>query len=1003
MISSIGLKNIRVFKNWTEFDLSPITILTGTNDSGKSALQKALILLSNGFERVKGGMCNFEKIQFSKEFLELTGDFAGNLSYGSKNQNLKFSFNFEDELFGPVKAVISYEKGIDILTARANRIVFKQNDIEFLCFKRYNKREHSSNESIRKSALPSNKETLEKDTDFKSDEESTWSLSPDLHFMRNLFLKEREDGRFLNKLQTIQDKYKRKEKLNDEELELWKRMKELKIDFYKTRRLPRASDTIPNELKEKRDKDRLFRLWNIKGKWSEIFLKFNSPFTEILFFTPLVKLVLGKEEILRGTKDPMLLPIYNALFENGIATKDDFLKAYIEFEIELINSIILRYKNENKIVENHDPISLKEYFLGELELSDNLTKKEILNKKFVKSSIIAQILDDNDLFPWYDNDKVLSKEFKDQILFIRESLFGLTKSLGNELNKLNDRIKFSLQNSTIKLLTASTNCHNNNRDLVQNLNIVMKRKAAPLFTTVILLSIVALFQTFLFTSCKKESEKEFPTITVSDVRDITSISAVAGGEVLSDGGAEITSRGVCWSSINNTPTIADSKTSDGTGLGIFTSLITGLTPGTTYYMRAYATNSAGTAYYSQSPFKTLALASEISTSAVSLNTSISFVTGGNIANDGGSFITAKGVCWSRIQNPTILDNKTFDGTGIGSFTSSILGLSPNTTYYFRAYASNSIGTAYGNQLTFTTLSEIPVLHTVAISALKTNAVISGGKILSDGGASNSESGVCWATTQNPTIADSRTKDTPINGNYVSSITGLVPNTLYYLRAYATNIVGTGYGNTLTFKTYAGTVTDIDGNNYNTVIIGTQEWMVENLKTTKYNNSDFIGTTIPAILDISAESKPKYQWAFDGNETNVAIYGRLYTGAAVADSRNLAPIGWHVPSVDEWSTLLKYLGGGSVAGGRLKEAGTVHWLSPNAGATNETGFSALPGGIRFNNTFINLGIAGYWWTSNSSPPNGGFGAIIFHMTNYGADASMPMTNSDLGYSVRCIKD
>src|SRR4029078_12512714 len=134
-----------------------------------------------------------------------------------------------------------------------------------------------------------------------------------------------------------------------------------------------------------------------------------------------------------------------------------------------------------------------------------------------------------------------------------------------------------------------------------------------------------------------------------------------------------------------------------------------------------------------------------------------------------------------------------------------------------------------------------------------------------------------------------------------------------------------------------TVTDIDGNVYHTVTIGTQVWMVENLKTTKYRNGDLIGTTIPATLDISSESTPKYQWAYKGEESNVATYGRLYTWYAVADSRNVCPTGWHVPSDAEWTTLTTYLGGESVAGGKLKENGTVHWESPNTGATNESGF------------------------------------------------------------------
>jgi uncharacterized protein (TIGR02145 family) len=144
---------------------------------------------------------------------------------------------------------------------------------------------------------------------------------------------------------------------------------------------------------------------------------------------------------------------------------------------------------------------------------------------------------------------------------------------------------------------------------------------------------------------------------------------------------------------------------------------------------------------------------------------------------------------------------------------------------------------------------------------------------------------------------------------------------------------------------AQTVKDIDGNVYKTVTIGTQVWMGENLKTTKYRNGDLIRTTIPATKGIESEPTAKYQWAYDGNESNVATYGRLYTWYAVTDKRNVCPTGWHVPTDIEWTTLTTYLGGVRVAGGKLKETGTTHWQYPNTGATNETGFTALPSGYR----------------------------------------------------------
>jgi uncharacterized protein (TIGR02145 family) len=223
----------------------------------------------------------------------------------------------------------------------------------------------------------------------------------------------------------------------------------------------------------------------------------------------------------------------------------------------------------------------------------------------------------------------------------------------------------------------------------------------------------------------------------------------------------------------------------------------------------------------------------------------------------------------------------------------------------------------------------------------------------------------------------------------------------------------------------GTVADIEGNVYKTIQIEipsgntkgsgstqtiTQIWMAENLKTAKYSNGDLIGTTTPATLNIFKESMPKYQWAYEGNEYYVKTFGRLYTWWAVNDSRNICPTGWHVPSDDDWLKLVTYLGGKfdgtyyAVAGGKLKEAGTVHWSDPNTGAVNSIGFTALPGGARWaeNSLFDYLRTAGYWWTSTELPDywNGyrRWGA-------YSTSQSLSRSDSEpsTGYSVRCMKN
>jgi len=202
---------------------------------------------------------------------------------------------------------------------------------------------------------------------------------------------------------------------------------------------------------------------------------------------------------------------------------------------------------------------------------------------------------------------------------------------------------------------------------------------------------------------------------------------------------------------------------------------------------------------------------------------------------------------------------------------------------------------------------------------------------------------------------------------------------------------------------AAIITDIDGNVYTSVAIGTQVWMTENLKTTKFRNGDLIGTTTPDTLDISGENEPKYQWAYDGNESLVTTYGRLYTWYAATDTRNVCPTGWHVPTDAEWTTLTTFLGGDSVAGGKLKETGTTHWSTPNKGATNETGFTALAAGNRWywsDATFWGIGYAAMWWSSigNSSDY-----AYFRSMSYDGNSVTRNLPQKDFGFSVRCLKD
>ncbi|MEI7830052.1 MAG: FISUMP domain-containing protein [Prolixibacteraceae bacterium] len=698
---------------------------------------------------------------------------------------------------------------------------------------------------------------------------------------------------------------------------------------------------------------------------------------------------------------------------------------------------------------------------------------------------------------------------------------------------------------------------------------------------------------------------------------ITAVSAASGGTIPTDGGSPIIARGVCWAT-TTAPTIAGSKSTDGTGTGTFTSSLTGLAANTTYFVRAYAINAVGTTYGNEVSFKTLTGVSTISTTNITGITATTASSGGNIAADGGAAITARGICWGTATNPTIAGNKTTDGVGIGTFASSLTGLIPGTAYFARAYASNVLGTYYGNEVTYrtplapilfnssktygtmsdldgntyktiqigtqlwmaenlkttkykdgsaiplvtdniawanltaqgycwynndmTTYKEVcgalynwytvqtnklcpngwhvptdlewtvlttylggestsggklkeqgtnhwgnpntgatnesgftavpggyrsfdgpfsylggtghwwtstessstnsmlrsthylygnvnnyndykqggysvrcisgdltlPTLTTLIITNVASTSATSGGNITSDGGTIVTARGVCWSTTQNPTIADNKTSDGNGVGNFASSITGLSANTKYFTRSYATNSVGTSYGNEVSFttsiapiqfntsKTY-GSVTDADGNIYKTIQIGTQLWMAENLKTTKYRD----GLAIPLVIDNTAwaaNTTPGYCWYNNDATTYKNIYGALYNWYTV-NTNKLCPTGWHVPTDSEWTVLITYMGGENVSGGKLKETGTSHWITPNTGATNEYGFSALPGGYRSNNSlFYFVGFQSMLWSSDESPT---LGSLIRHLDYQSNIVSRENYSKYLGLNVRCI--
>ena len=379
------------------------------------------------------------------------------------------------------------------------------------------------------------------------------------------------------------------------------------------------------------------------------------------------------------------------------------------------------------------------------------------------------------------------------------------------------------------------------------------------------LSLFLVALTMILFSCKPEIEK--PTVATKSVGEITKTTATVSGDVTSDGGAEVTERGVCWNS-DGAPTILDSRTKDGTGIGSFTSNLSDLTPQTTYYVRTYATNEAGTSYGEEKTFTTLADEPEqpgdepeqpgdepeqpgdepeqpgdepeqpgdepeqpggepeqpgdepeqpekpedpkglpvVITGEVDRIDLTYAYCDGEVISSGDAAVVARGVCWNTTGNPTFSDAYTTDGSNIGEFESKLENLVPNTQYYVRAYATSAKGTAYGEEVTFTTLAKLlPEVTTGEVTDITVSSANCGVEVTFNGNVTVTAKGICWSTSQNPTIEDNSTSKLYYNGDYNSGyyyakMTDLEHNTTYYVRAYATNEVGTAYGEEVSFTT-----------------------------------------------------------------------------------------------------------------------------------------------------------------------------------------------------------
>lgn len=380
----------------------------------------------------------------------------------------------------------------------------------------------------------------------------------------------------------------------------------------------------------------------------------------------------------------------------------------------------------------------------------------------------------------------------------------------------------------------------------------------------------------------------------------------------------------------------------------------------------------------------------INTNGITEITAKTAVSGGVITAEK---ISDKGLCWGVDAKPDLLGNSISAGTGNERFEIKMTGLKSNTLYYARAYATNEAGTVYGEAIQFKTLMgpPPPTIITTPLTTITTNSIEIAANIQNTGQIKLLSYGVCWAERTAPTVDNNKTQTVLASYNtFTAIVSGLEKGKKYYARAYAKTDDEIFYGSECVFNTYADLIIDIDGNEYHTIKIGTQEWTVENLKTTRFRN----GTAIPVIMgDYSWQQANVSAYCYYNDDISNALqYGLLYNWYAVSDSKKLAPAGWHIPSTQEYQQLIAYLGGEIAAGQKMRASDLGDWYQTTTINSNESGFTALPAGRRDGNS-SQLGTLASFWTGGQSAN---------YMLNY-YNITQSYGNNNVGCSVRCVKD
>ena len=534
--------------------------------------------------------------------------------------------------------------------------------------------------------------------------------------------------------------------------------------------------------------------------------------------------------------------------------------------------------------------------------------------------------------------------------------------------------------------------------------------------------------TILYAACTKEtSDTRLPAkISTSQFKNVTSDSVTVVGFVVA-AGAGFTEEGVCYNT-SSAPTTSNSKIvfTGPTSGATYTVKIGGLAYATVYYARAYAISATGTLYGEEVTFTTLPVVPTLTTAAIASITGNAAAGGGNVTVAGGAAVTARGIAYGTAHNPVVSGTKTTDGTGTGAFTSALASLKGNTIYYVRAYATNAAGTGYGPEVNFTTLVDLPVVTTTAVTGTTKTTAATGGEVTYDGGGAVTARGIAIGAGANPTITGTVIAGGTGTGIFTTNLTGLTKYTTYHVRAYATNSAGTAYGADITFTTLADILTwylpgdyvtaSYPGSTLNNwdpanspIVMSTisagdklegyvymanasNNWKFAtqaNWNGPNYANNNGAGTLEPGVLDPNAANNiasAAGYYKINADATALTYTAVATTWGLIGDA---TPGGWGAQTnmVYNPASRIFSLGLSLTSGGSIKFRGTSDW-SVNYGCTAVDGKTLDAGGSNIAITFA----GDYAVTLDLSHPNAytysaNYWSLIGDFSSWSADQDM----------------